>query len=190
MSLFEFTFALSAVILGLALTHMAAVLHKLMLAGRRVKWAAEPILLTLIVMLVLVTVWLGFWFNRADSSVSVGWIILQVLKLLTLYIAAASCLPEVATGNEPLDTHDYYDRTRHLSFGALIVSYTLFGIADIVADGVPKSITLWVLVEWFLFPIIYALLIFIRVRWFNISALAFALFFYLYIVIDVRLGSG
>jgi hypothetical protein len=57
MSLFEFTFALSAVILGLALTQVAASLHKLLLAGRQVRWAAEPVLLTLIVVLVIVSVW-------------------------------------------------------------------------------------------------------------------------------------
>ena len=37
MSLFEFTFALSSVILGLALTHIASALHKLLLAGTRVR---------------------------------------------------------------------------------------------------------------------------------------------------------
>src|SRR5688500_10866020 len=91
MSLFEFTFALSALILGLALTHIASVLHKLLLAGKLVAWAIEPILLALIVMLVIITVWLFSWNDRNDTSVSVEWIILQVLKLLTLYIAAASC---------------------------------------------------------------------------------------------------
>jgi hypothetical protein len=42
MNLFEFTFALSAVVLGLALTHIAATVHKLLLAGSRVRWAASP----------------------------------------------------------------------------------------------------------------------------------------------------
>jgi hypothetical protein len=49
MSLFEFTFGLSAVILGLALTHMASSVHRLVLAGERVRWAPEPILLTVLV---------------------------------------------------------------------------------------------------------------------------------------------
>lgn len=190
MSLFEFTFALSAVILGLALTQIAASLHKLLLVGPRVRWAAEPILLAAIVMLVIITVWLGAWFNREDTYVSVGWIILQVLKLLMLYIAAASCLPEPVTGNEPVDTYDYYDRTRVLSFGALIVSYALFEIAEILAGGLPKQITFSALAEWFLFPLLYGLLIFIRARWFNIATLAFALLFFGYSVIGMRISSG
>jgi hypothetical protein len=44
MTLFELTFTLSAVILGLALTHMASSLYRLVLAGRRVRWALEPLL--------------------------------------------------------------------------------------------------------------------------------------------------
>nr|WP_314444009.1 hypothetical protein [uncultured Sphingomonas sp.] len=139
MSLFEFTFALSAVILGLALTQIAASLHKLLLAGRRVKWAAEPILLAAIVLLVIIAVWISAWFDREDASVSIGWIILQVLKLLTLYIAAASCLPEPPSNNVVVNTYEYYDRTRVLSFGALIISYVLFEIADIVVGDVPKQ---------------------------------------------------
>ena len=58
MSLFDFTFSLSAVILGLALTHIASTTHKLLLAGRRVRWAPEPMLLSFIVLLVIVSVWL------------------------------------------------------------------------------------------------------------------------------------
>lgn len=189
MGLFEFTFALSAVILGLALTQIAASLHKLLLAGRRVKWAAEPILLASIVMLVIITVWLAAWFDRNDASVSIGWIILQVLKFLTLYIAAASCLPEPASDGTLVDTYDYYDRTRVLSFGALIVSYLLFEIADLAVGDIPEQ-TFSALLEWFLFPLLYGLLIFIRARWFNMATLAFALLFFGYSVVGVRISSG
>lgn len=189
MSLFEFTFALSAVILGLALTQIAASLHKLLLAGRQVKWSAEPILLASIVMLVIITVWIAAWFDRDDASVSIGWIILQVLKLLTLYIAAASCLPEPTSGNVLVNTYEYYDRTRVLSFGALIVSYVLFEVADMVVGDIPK-LTFSGLVEWFLFPLLYGSLIFVRARWFNIAALGFALVFFAYSVVGVRISSG
>lgn len=190
MSLFEFTFALSAVILGLALTHIAANLHKLLVAGRRVKWAAEPILLAVIVMLVIISVWLGAWRDRNETSVSVGWTILQVLKLLTLYIAAASCLPEPEPSQSSVNTLEYYDRTRALSFGALIVSYILFEIAYIFADGFPNQLTLSVLENWLLFPAVYGLLIFIRARWFNILMLAFALLYYGYAVGGFRVSSA
>jgi hypothetical protein len=77
-----------------------------------------------------------------------------------------------------------------LSFGALIVSYALFEIAEILAGGFPKQITFSALVEWFLFPLLYGLLLFIRARWFNVATLAFALLFFGYSVVGMRISSG
>jgi hypothetical protein len=67
-SLFDFTFSLSAVILGLALTHLAASTHRLLLAGRRVRWAPEPVLLAAIVLLVIVSVWLFQWDEERNAT--------------------------------------------------------------------------------------------------------------------------
>ena len=187
MSLFEFTFALTSVILGLALTHIASVWHKLLLAGKRVRWAPEPILLSSIVLLVIIFVWLSFWNTRNETSMSVGWTVLQVLKLLILYIAAASCLPETTISSEEIDLYEYYDRTRRLSFGALIVSYVLFEIIGIIGYGLPKQITLSVVEEWLLYPSLYTLLIFVRSRWFNILILTFALLRFGWAVVVLRL---
>ena len=78
MSIFELSFALSAVVLGMALTHIAAVIHKLLLAGRRVSWAAEPILLTLLVMLVIIVVWLGSWNLRNETSLTFASTLLSI----------------------------------------------------------------------------------------------------------------
>lgn len=57
MTFFELTFSLSALILGLALTHMASALYRLALAGRRVHWAPEPLLQAALVLLIVVFVW-------------------------------------------------------------------------------------------------------------------------------------
>jgi hypothetical protein len=54
----------------MALTHIAARVHKLLLAGRRVSWAPEPILLTTIVMLVIIVVWLGSWSARNETAMT------------------------------------------------------------------------------------------------------------------------
>jgi hypothetical protein len=40
---------------------LATSLHRLVLAGRRVLWAAEPLLLAAIIFLVIVSVWLFHW---------------------------------------------------------------------------------------------------------------------------------
>lgn len=186
MSLFEFTFALSAVILGLALTHIASTIHKLLLAGKRVTWAPEPILLTGIVMLVIVSVWLGAWFDRTETSVTVGQMLLQVAKLLTLYIAAASCLPE-PSGNKRVNLKTYYDHTRLLSFGALIASLMLFRLYSFTVYGLPSPFSLWVVLQWLLYPMLYLSLIFIWKRWFNIVILSFAISYYGWSVVGLQL---
>ena len=68
MTLFELTFTLSALILGLALTHMASSLYRLVLAGRRVHWAPEPLMQATLVLLIVVFVWLNEWNGRGARS--------------------------------------------------------------------------------------------------------------------------
>lgn len=190
MSLFELSFALSAVVLGMALTQIAGVIHKLLLAGRRVSWAVEPILLTLLVLLVIIVVWLGSWHFRNETSITFASTVLRVAMLMTLYFTAASCLPEPHGGNEKIDTLAYYDRTRLLSFGSIIVSYVLNNIGAVAADGWPAHITVLTFVDWLLYPTLYTLLIFIRIRWFNILVLSFALLFFGWNVIGASLTNS
>ena len=96
MTLFELTFSLSAVILGLALTHMASSLYRLVLAGRQVRWALEPLMQATLVFLIVVSVWLNEWLQgRGMTTVTYGRVLLRSLNLLVLYIAAAVCLPEI-----------------------------------------------------------------------------------------------
>jgi hypothetical protein len=177
MSLFEFTFALGAVILGLALTHLAATVHKLLLAGKRVQWAPEQVLLTIMVLLVIISVWLGSWSSRSEASVTFGQMLVEVAKVMTLYIAAASCLPEPAQ-SEPLDLQEYYDRTRLLSFGSLILSVLLFRIDYIVSNGMPSALTFGFALFILLYPVLYACLIFVRNRWFNVLTLGFLIIYF------------
>ena len=177
MNLFEFTFALSAVILGLALTQVAASLHKLLLAGRQVRWALEPVLLTAIVTLVIVSVWANAWEESDRTLVTLNQILIQIAMYLTLYFGAASVLPEPA-GQEPLDLYAYYDRTRRLTFGALITSMTLFKIYFAMLYGFGKAFSGMSLFMLVLACGLYGSLIVVRKRWYNIAVLSFALLVY------------
>ena len=189
MTLFELSFALSSVVLGMALTHIAATVHKLLLAGRQVSWAIEPILLTMLVLLVIIVVWMGSWYSRDETSITFASIVLRVAMLMTLYFTAASCLPEPEGGTVPIDTLAYYDRTRLLSFGSIIVSYVLNQIGSVTTDGWPAHFTLLTFAYWLLYPALYTVLIFIRSRWVNIVVLSFALLFFGWSVIGARLSS-
>lgn len=176
MGLFELLFGLTAVVLGLALTNIVASLHRLALAGRNVRWAPEPLLLTLLVVMILVYVWLGQWLEREMTEISAGRALLQVAKMMALYFAAASCLPEPdRVTNEGTDLFEYYDHTRALSFGALIVGLVLFQLyfatngakinwAAMIDDGVLVAV--------------YASLILVRSRWYNVAVLVAVIGFF------------
>lgn len=188
MSLFELTFTLTSVILGLALTQMAANIHKLAYAGRKIRWAPEPILLAGIVFTVIVSVWLDQWNSREVSEITVGRMLLQVLKMMAIYIAAASVLPDPAEA-EGRDLYAYYDTTRYLTYGALILGLTLFTIFNLT-DGRPIRWSVGVVLNILLYPAIYLSLILIRWRPFNIVVLALGLSFWLWQIAGLRLANG
>src|SRR5262249_28381981 len=128
MTLFDLTFSLTALILGLALTHMASAVYKLALAGRRVRWSPEQLLQAVIIFTVIVSVWVSQWEYRTMTEIAFWRILLRVVKLLVLYVAAAACFPEASDHEAPLDLHVHYENARRITYGALVVSLVLFNI--------------------------------------------------------------
>jgi hypothetical protein len=192
MSLFEFTFGLSAVILGLALTHLASSFHRLAIAGSRVRWAPEPVLLSGIIFLVIVSVWLFQWQVREQTETTIGLMLLQVLKLLLPFLAAAFVLPEQVPDEGPLDLYAHYDRTRAFTYGALIAGLLLFWIHALVMGSMRPGglqgdlLTIIKRGPW-MFVALYASLIFVRARWFNILILGGGFLGYLWDIAGVKL---
>lgn len=140
MSVFEIVFGLVSVILGLALTQMVSNLHRLALAGRRVRWAPEPLLLASMVLLIICSVWLTQWNEHDRATMTMGLLLLQVLKMLAIFFAAASVLPEIGDKEEQFDLVAYYYATRALSYGALIVGLCLFRLYGVIAYPRPFSL--------------------------------------------------
>ncbi len=173
MTLTELTFGLSALILGLSLTHLAAAFSKLLLARERVRWAPEPLLQAILVLLVVILVWLSQWEERGLTPLVYWRVLLQKLSYLSLYVAASVCLPEVPPAPAEIDLGRFYDRTRRLSFGALIVS--IFLINAYYQARTPTASFGWTIIPRFIFCVPYALLMFVRQRWFNVLLLALVL---------------
>jgi len=176
MTLFEILFSLTAVILGLALTLLASNLHRLMLAGRRVRWAPEPLILCSIIFLVIITVWLGQWGLRGVTKITEAEVILKVLKMLSPFMAAAFVLPDRIPEQGEIDLYRHYDRTRAFTFSALILGLLLFWVDFLIQKQAPPfgSALPWAFTlqqaPYVIAPA-YAALIFIRARWFNILVL-------------------
>ena len=176
MTLFEVTFTLSALILGLALTHMASALCRLVLAGKRVRWAPEPLLQAVLILLIVVFVWVGQWNDRNMSTLVYWRVLLQVLKLLVLYIAAAVCLPEREKHEESLDLYAHYDQTRRLSFGGLVMGLVFFQLYN--WSGEKAFHWRWDMLRVFIYIGPYIVMMFIRWRWLNILLLAAVLIYF------------
>ena len=172
MSTFELNFGLTSVILGLALAHMATALRKLLLRGRQVAWAPEPLMLATIILVLIVQIWMSQFSHNRDP-LNDGVALLNLLRMLTLYFAAGFCLPDPEPGEATIDLRAYYDRTRLFTFGSIAAGLLVFWVynsvvapagwrADLVGKAVP--IAIWVV------------LMFVRWRWLNLLLLAFPFF--------------
>ncbi len=187
MTIFELTFGLTSLILGLALTHMASALYKLAQAGGRVRWAPEPLLQATIVLLVIVFVWLNQWEGRTATSVVFWRVLLQVLKLMALYIAAAACLPEAREGESKIDLYGHYDSTRRLSFGAMAAGLVLFDAYTL--SGKVALQWRWDMLSIFEFLGPYIVMMFVRQRWLNNLLLIAVLIYWGSLVMTYRLSG-
>lgn len=198
MSLFEFTFGLSAVILGLALAHLASTLSKLAMAGRRVRWAPEPLLLAGIIVLVIVWVWLDQWGAHNQTETTVGRMLFQLGKLTLPFMAATFVLPDPIPEEGPVDLYAHYDRTRALTFGVLIIGLLVFWVGSLmrragqaVAGADVGPMTVWSVaasLPW-LFCLGYGLLITVRRRWVNVALLTAGLVYFGWSIVPVRLAG-
>lgn len=189
MSLFEFTFGITALILGLALTHLAATVQKLAYLGRKVRWAPEPVLLAGIIFLVIVQVWLDQWYDRNRTDMTIGQMILIILKMQAIYFGAASVFPEPRDGDPHVDLFAHYDTTRWLTYGSLIVGLILFALHMMLSATKPIPWSGGFLLDILLFPALYLSVILIRWRPYNIALLAGGLGYYAWSISAIRLAA-
>jgi hypothetical protein len=179
MSLFDFVFGLSAIILGLGLAEMASRFQQLVFAGKRVRWAPEPVLLCAAIFMVIIVVWLSAWRDHEIRQIAVGQVALQVLTIIAPYMVAAAVLPRVPDEGV-VDMHRYYDENRRFLLGALLVGQLLYWAmnlsrlsAGIVgAEAWAKTL---VTTAPYYSALTYIVLMFVRQRWLNVAGLLFVI---------------
>ena len=188
MSLFEFTFGLTAVFLGLALARIVDSLQKLVHAGRRVRWAPEPLMLATIVFTVIIAVWLNQWKLRDQTQTAFLTVILTAIEMMAIYFAAAAVLPQVEAADHTIDLRDHYYETRTATYGALIAG--LLTLIPLVMTLYPEE--LWTARRLFftaLFPGLYLALILVRWRPFHLVVLPAGLIYWAWSQIGRTLGG-
>ncbi|HET9354852.1 MAG TPA: hypothetical protein VFO42_01660 [Sphingomicrobium sp.] len=185
MTAFELFFGLTSVILGLALAQLANSLQLLLRAGRRVSWAVEPVLQSVLILLIIVSVWAGQWFVRSTAEFSVGQVLLQVVKLLALFVAASAALPEI-DGQAKVDLKRHYYEARPVTWGALVAGLILFAAYAFAFGGAPLSLA--AVAEQMLLPAVYATLIFVRWRPLHLVVLTLVVAMFSFEIFGVRIG--
>jgi len=136
MSLFEFVFGLQAIILGLALTHLATSVNRLVLARERVKWAARPLVAAVLMLLAILLYWTQAWNYRDLQETTIGATILKVMVNLFVFAAAAAILPEDIPEDETFDLGAHYDKVR-------IYFFALFLAPILVMSTLRPAIQYW-----------------------------------------------
>ena len=186
MTAFELFFGLTSVILGLALAQLANSLQHLLRAGRKVKWSPEPVLLSTLILLILVSVWADQWQSRTATSFTVGECLLQVVKLLALFIAASAVLPDPRP-NEPIDLRLHYFESRAICFGALISGLILFSAYRYLYGN--QAISVASVGADLLLPALYASMILIRWRPWHLLVLSVVVVLFSYQIVSIEIGG-
>ena len=95
MSIADFVLAFVGIIIGLGVADLLDSVHKLLRAGRRVKWHwATPSLAILMLMVTLILWWWSFvWFSNLTSETIAGFLP-KFLVLVAAFLMMAAALPD------------------------------------------------------------------------------------------------
>jgi hypothetical protein len=135
MSLVERVAVLVAIVLGLALAELGTSFHRLMRAGRRVRWDWMTPALAFVMLLETVQFWWlsQSWYANANELRLLDFLP-RLLLLLVVYLLAAAVLPDEVP-EDGIDLRAFYVETSRY-FWALIVLLTLLIMVFIVpANG-------------------------------------------------------
>ena len=125
MTPFEYALGLFSVLVGLALADIAQKAHRLVRHARTISWDGRAILATLLVIVVIISLWFAVWNIRERAEILVfGFYLTLFLEMMLLFVLAANSLPDDA--GPDCDMSAFYEgnsRTFWLSFAAFQLSF-------------------------------------------------------------------
>jgi hypothetical protein len=169
---FEYLLLLAAIILGLAIADLSVSVHRLLAAGKRVKWDWLAPMAALVAFLKIVTQWWS-WFDaqRIASGLTFEMFLTVLASAVLLFLLAATSLPD-DFGERPVDLRAHYalvSRRYWLLFAAQEILTT--GVSLWAAAVVGKAQLNLVSPVWLVPPIALSLS-FTKNRWWHTVALA------------------
>lgn len=111
MTPFEYLLLFAAVILGLAITDLAVSLHRLLSAGRRVRWDWLAPMAAIVAVLKILTQWWS-WFGVGALATGLTFEMFLVVLPggIMLFLLTATALPD-DFGDKPVDLREHYAET-------------------------------------------------------------------------------
>ena len=152
MSIADFLLGFVAIIIGLGVADVLVCAHKLLRAGRRVKWHwATPTLAILMLMVTLVLWWWSFiWFSDIKSE-TIAAFLPKFVVLVAAFLMMAAALPDEVP-ESGVDLREYFLSSRtHLwslmsvTLGGIILVYVVdnwaIGVERLLATSWPPMIS-------------------------------------------------
>lgn len=139
MTPFEFVGVFFSVVIGLGVTHVLSALSDVLEVRRRVRFYWVQGVWIAVVLLLLVQAWWGMWDLQAAPRWTYPAFLLQIGKLICLYLLSTLVLPRVEEGSRELDLAEHYYHMRAIFFAlltfnmvlALVLNVTLFDVAPL-----------------------------------------------------------
>ena len=159
---FDYAMGMFAVLIGLAVTDIAASFHRLLRNKSRVTWDPLALLAAFYALCMAVYMWFDIWGVRHFHATRHFLFYLGlVVDLFILYLVAAAALPDETS--EPVDLRAYYEGNRR-HFWLLVTLFQLayFAFGVYFARGETTGLPTWiVLLGWGIMsaPVIISLLL-------------------------------
>lgn len=136
MNTFEYITVLVSIVVGLAIADIATSLHRLLAAGRRVRWDWISPAAAFLVLLELFNLW---WKWHGFNGTTLGQVIPYFAVLLLLFLAASASLPD-AVPDKQINLRDYFnDKRRYFwsVYTAYVAGWITLRTVQLHQDGTP-----------------------------------------------------
>lgn len=195
MTQFDYLVPLVAIMIGLALTDLAASFHRLMRGRPRVRWHWFPFAAAVMVILAILEMWWNLpHLSRPGQGFTVGMFLPFLAELMLLYLLASAALPDdVPAGGVDLQAY-YFENRRYFwsLFAALLAMFVLHRLGTAWAVYGPRAVARMipnVVPNVILIAIVVSLAISGRRWWHGLWLLLLPLF-YLFTVFSRELSAG
>jgi hypothetical protein len=180
MGSFEYLLLFVAVILGLAVSDVAISVHRLLSAGRRVRWDWLAPLAALVAFLKIVTQWWSwFGFERLVRAITWEMFLAVLVGAVLLFLLSAAALPDEAPSETRIDLADHWRAVWRRYWILFLAHWLITNAVSIWAQMQIEGARLSLLQPAYLLGPVILSLVFIANRWWQ--TLCFAGLIVLYV---------